>query len=254
MDTNNLNNIHGIVINELKYKNTSKIITVFTYELGLIKILCQGAYRKNSPLSSITNKYGYSIYNLNKGKSFYYIVDGVPEVNNFFLTKSLELLTVSALITELLEATLQEEQPESDIYRLLEEFLRLLKQDNSALKPALIAFLLKFSSFMGFRPNLKGCIKCGSKNSEMYTITASFGGATCSACGIFNKYNSVTREELIYLGRLLYLPMKDNIESIGNSIRVDYKKLTKISLDYLIINMDLQKLNIIKWLDKAKLI
>ncbi len=254
MVTNNLNDIHGIVINELKYKNTSKIITVFTHELGLIKIMCQGAYRKNSPLSAITNKYGYSTYNLNKGKSFYYIVDGIPNSNNFFLTKSLELLTVSALITELLEATMPVEQPEPDIYRLLEEFLRILKQDNDSLRPALIAFFMKYSSFMGFRPNLNGCIKCGNKNSELYTIASSSGGATCSICGVLNKYNSVTREELIYLGRLLYLPMKDNTGLNQNGNKIDYRKLTRISLEYLMTNMDIQKLNIVKWLDKSKII
>lgn len=254
MDTNNLNSIQGIVIDELKYKNTSKIITLFTYELGLIKVMCQGAYRKNSPLSSITNKYGYSIYNLNKGKSFYYIVDGLPEKNNFFLTKSLELLTVSALITELLGATMQEEQPEPDIYRLLEEFLRLLKQDNDFLRPGLIAFFMKYSSFMGFRPNLRGCIKCGNKNSDLYTISASSGGATCSLCDVLCRPNTVTREELIYLGRLLYLPMSDNTRVIDGDTKIDYKKLTRISMDYLMTNMDLQKLNILKWLDKSKLI
>lgn len=251
MVTSRLNDINGLVINELKYGNTSKIITVFTKEIGLIKVMCQGAYRKNSPLSSLTNKYSLVNYNLNKGKNFYYIIDGESKENNFYLTNSLKLITVSGLVTELLEKTLLPENPEPDIYGLITTFFSFLKDNPEKIEMLLLSLIVKYSSFIGFRPNLKGCIRCGDKNNINYTINSVAGGAVCTNCAITTDAR-ISKYELIYLTKLLYLPMSDNLDLSTEDI--NHKLLTKIMLSFLLNNLEIHELRIMKWLESARLI
>ncbi len=251
MVTSKLNDVNGLVINELKYGNTSKIITVFTSEIGIIKIMCQGAYRKNSPLASLTNKYSFVNYNLNKGKNFYYIIDGESLENNFYLTNSLKLVTVSGLMTELLEKTLVPENPEPEIYGLIKTFFKVLKENPDKVEVLLLSVLVKYSSFVGYRPNLNGCIRCGDKNSNYYIIDENAGGAICSECK-FNNGSKISKDELVYLTRLLYLPMADNLDRSTESI--DHRQLTRNMLGFIIKNLEIQDLKITKWLESAKLI
>ncbi len=48
MATADLKDIKGIVLREFKYKESSKIIEVFTEDLGKISINCQGVLKKNA--------------------------------------------------------------------------------------------------------------------------------------------------------------------------------------------------------------
>ena len=51
--------IKGIVIKEIAYKETSKIIEVFTEDEGIISIMAKGAKRIKSPLFSGSSYLSY---------------------------------------------------------------------------------------------------------------------------------------------------------------------------------------------------
>ncbi|MDO5718791.1 MAG: DNA repair protein RecO [Tissierellia bacterium] len=256
MATNKLNDIEGIIIKEIKYRNTSKILKMITPDLGKISIMAQAAYRNNSPLSSITGNYSRVRYNLSRGKNFYYIKDGILEENNFFLSKSMELLVISGFISEFIDRTTTDESPERDIYFLLISFLKEIKKNNQFCRAALIAFLLKYSSFAGFKPRLRGCKICKDTNKDLFNFIIDEGGTFCMDCIISGRdAYTLSRDELIFLDRLLHLPMKVSAENFRDySDRADMKKMMSLALDYNLYNFEIEDLRITKWLDRIDFI
>ena len=57
--------VEGIVISEIPYHETSKIINVLTKEDGLIGIVAKGAMRPKSPYMGLTSKLTYGYFHIN---------------------------------------------------------------------------------------------------------------------------------------------------------------------------------------------
>ena len=59
-----LTDVEGIVISEQDFKESSKIINVFTKEYGIIGIMAKGAKSLKSPLRSTTTKLSYGVFTI----------------------------------------------------------------------------------------------------------------------------------------------------------------------------------------------
>ena len=57
-----IDKVDGIVVSELDYGETSKIINVLTRELGIIGMIAKGARTMKSPLRSTTGKLTYGTF------------------------------------------------------------------------------------------------------------------------------------------------------------------------------------------------
>ena len=56
--------VEGIIVKEIPYKETSKILTVLTKD-GMIGIISKGCKRIKSPLSAVSNKLSYGVFHIN---------------------------------------------------------------------------------------------------------------------------------------------------------------------------------------------
>nr|WP_019138373.1 DNA repair protein RecO [Peptoniphilus timonensis] len=61
----------GIVLNEMDFGESSKIIRVFTKEYGKISIMVKGAMSPRSKNLSVSQVFGVNEYLLKKGQSFF---------------------------------------------------------------------------------------------------------------------------------------------------------------------------------------
>ena len=59
-----LKQIEGFIIQEIPYKETSKIINVLTKEYGIIGIICKGAKSIKNVNRALTTKYTYGFFNV----------------------------------------------------------------------------------------------------------------------------------------------------------------------------------------------
>ena len=58
-----LKEVEGIIVREIPYGETSKIIHVYTIE-GIISIMCKGAKSLKSPFRATTLKFTYGKFNI----------------------------------------------------------------------------------------------------------------------------------------------------------------------------------------------
>lgn len=63
----------GIVLRELKYQETSKILSIYTKKMGKISVMAKGANRPKSTLIANTQPFSYNEFQLSEGRNFFYI-------------------------------------------------------------------------------------------------------------------------------------------------------------------------------------
>lgn len=248
-----INNVQGIVISQIEFKETSKILVLLTRELGKISVIAQGALKKTSKISSFTNLFNIVEYDLNKGRNFYYLKEGNILESNSFLTKNIRTIAGGNLVAEMINKAIQDGSIESDIYDLTISFFINLKNDPENVDLRIISYILKFISFLGFQPDLTACIRCGRTRANIYYPSLDEGGLICDECRVGLGKTQVNRNEFILLNNLIYSKSED-IGNIKVKDSVNVKKLLAVSLDFFKEAFEIDSLNSEKWLERLNFI
>jgi len=147
-------NTTGIILREVAYKDSSKILTVLTADEGKLTISAHGAYRKNSKLAAVTNLLVFSEMTLLKKRDRWTMTEARSIEQFIGLRNDLKLLALGAYIAELTEAVSDEDSPNTELLPLCLNALYALSENIKApeyVKPALELRLMMIS---GFKPML----------------------------------------------------------------------------------------------------
>lgn len=223
----------GIVLNELKFKETSKIIRVFTKDIGKISIMARGALGARSPFVSVTQMFGLNEYELIKGQSFYYIDSAKVIESNFNLRNNYEKLIMASYILELVDKTFLDNEPNVKVFELLKKMITVLINTEENILRLVLAFELKYISFLGYRPIIKEKFK-----NPVFSVQD--GGIIEKPLVYKEMCYSVNSKDIYYLRELLYTSLDTlNVEIDEN--RLLY--LQKIILEYIKYNLEISEFN-----------
>lgn len=214
----------GIVLNEIRFQETSKILNIYTLELGKINIMAKGAYRPKSKIIAQTQPFSYCEYEIYKGRSWYYINEA-SIINSFYnIREQIERLIYGFFILELVNKSVPEEEVNENLFYLLEKTLSVLSEMKEGFLKFLIAFELKFISFLGYRPSLISCSNCNSKEIQLAKFSISTGGVICQNClDVDRKSINISSDDIINLNKLMY----SKLDELDNII-IDKKDLIKL--------------------------
>ena len=227
--------VKGIIINDVNYGESSKILNVITLEYGKIGIIAKGCRNLKSKLRSVCLKltYGYfNIYYKENGISTLISIDLIDEFLN--IKKDLAKIGYATYLTDLTNQVLKESN-NKNIFSILEA--SLIKINNN-FDPMIITNIaeLKYLSYLGVMPVLDHCSKCGS-DEKIITVSSDSGGYICSNC-YSNEY--IVDEKTIKLLRLFYYvdiaKIKDlnindrNKQEINNFLENYYSRYTGLYL------------------------
>lgn len=232
----------AIVLNEIRYKDTSKILNLYTKRYGRISVMAQGAYRPKSPLIAITQSFSYSEFNLQKKGEFYYIYN-VDLIDSFYgIRENMDRVFYGYYLLELMNKSTPVEEENEKLFLLLEKGLQtlcLLKEDYLKF---IVSYELKFISFLGYRPYMSSCVICN--NDENLNIRFSFteGGIICNDC--FHKDNrSVFMNNDMYqaLNSLLFIQL-DRLNEVNVS-KETLILLHKLVVEYILHSIERSEFN-----------
>ena len=247
MATNDLKDIEGFILREIKYKESSKIIEVFTKELGRISVMARGVYRKKNPNLAITNRFSKVKLDLYKSKGdFYGIKEGNLENAYKNSHKDFEKIVFKSAIADLLLKTIDQNQ-KNLVYKLLDQtFLAFENLDGSSLN-IYLSFMVKYLAFSGYKPNFSHCPYC-NKKSEMSYFSIKEGSLICDN-DIKNVKDKIylTREEIKYFMQLLYTPSK-NLEEVKKPL--EYKKIGRLIINLCLDKLEISSFNSLNWVLK----
>lgn len=172
--------VTGIVISDVNFKESSKILNVYTKEYGIIGVISKGCRNLKSSLRSVSSKLTYGVFNIyykEQGLSTLISVDVLDEFVN--IKKDLTKIGFATYLIDLTNQVLKESQNKM-IFDILISALIKINDGFDAMVITNIAEL-KYLNFLGVMPVLEECSLCGSV-SDIITINGDAGGYLCKKC------------------------------------------------------------------------
>jgi len=166
-------NTSGIVLREVTYKDSSKILTVLTSSEGKLTVSAHGAHRKNSKLAAVTGLLVFSEMTLLKKKDRWTMTEARSVEQFLGLRDDLKLLSLGSYIAELTEAVADEDSPNPELLPLCLNTLYALSEKIKTPEFVKPVFELRLMALSGFEPQLNHSTEKGSSSLEEGTLKLS---------------------------------------------------------------------------------
>ena len=206
-----MDKVEGIVVSEIDYRDTSKIINVLSPN-GLIGMIAKGCKSPKSVLRSCTDKLTYGNFYIKYKENKLSTLNNFDNLNSFKnIRTDFIKLGFSMYLLDLSYQVARDNFNSQIYYDLIES----LKKIDNNINPLMITNILelKYLNILGVSPILDRCAICNSKNN-IVGLSSSKGGIICANC--FNNDMEVS-EKAIKLIRLYYLVDIKKIESFNVS-------------------------------------
>ena len=218
--------IEGIVVSEVDYKESSKIINIFSPTEGVIGVLARGTKKVKSKLSGVTSKLTYGYFHIDYKENKLSSLIEVDVINGFKnIRKSIDLISYAAYLLEL-SSMAYRHSSNKDIYDLLVASLK--KIDEGYDYEVITSILeLKLLHYLGIKPVIDSCVNCGSK-VDIVTISSYKGGYLCKNCA---RGEVIVNIRTIKLLRMFYYVDIDKISKLDISDNIK-RELNRFIDDY----------------------
>ncbi|WP_311561509.1 DNA repair protein RecO [Peptoniphilus duerdenii] len=214
----------GIVLSERNAGESSKALKVYTLDAGLVTIYAKGALKRSSKVTSSSQVFFVNEYTISKSGVFYYIKSANILSSNLHLRQSLVKLSYANLVLEIYLKSNMEEIENKNAYLLLKKYLETLKDSTARVRT--MQLLLKYISFIGFRPAMKG---------KYFLVD---GGGLSPNLENSSKYYELNDEEVEYLNLLMYKDLEFEFQ------KKDFeRKIFHIIIEYVKYCLDLRQIN-----------
>ena len=167
---------------ETNYKESDKILTVLTRDLGKKTVKARGCRRKNSKLTPSCQLLVYSEMTIFERGEFLTMQEAAPAEQFWGVRQDITLLSLASYFAELCEVCAEEGLPHPEILSLLLNSLYAL--DRLRKPPALVkpAFELRLMGLVGYEPLLEGCAVCATADPEDPCLHLRNGVMHCARC------------------------------------------------------------------------
>lgn len=230
-----MNEIEGIIVNELDYRDTSKIITVLTRN-GLISMIAKGCKSPKSILRSCTDKLTYGKFYIKYKENKLSILNNF---DNYLCFKNIRTDFIKLGFSIYLLDLSYQVARESFNYLMYDNLIDCLKKIDADINPLLITNILelRYLNYLGVSPILDTCSACNCSNN-IIGLSIDKGGFVCSNC--FNNDMIIDNKtvKLIRLYNLIDINKIDNvnvnkkiINEINRFIDEYYDKYTGLYLN-----------------------
>lgn len=171
----------AIVLREVNYKESDKILTLLTRDEGKLTVSARGCRRKNSAIGAISQQLCYSEFVLYEYRGRWSVREGELLREFRGARRDLDKLSLSAWFAELTESVTVEDVPAPEILNLLLNALYALDVLDRPIGLVKAVFELKLMALAGFAPDVTFCAVCG-KEPEQPRLHLKQGVLHCSAC------------------------------------------------------------------------
>ncbi len=174
----------AIILHSIRWRESSKIVTIYSRDWGKIGVIAHGALKPKSPFAgNIETLNHIQCILAHKQDRNLQILTGIDVTDSFnALRLDLDKLPYALAISELLYLILEEQEGNPVFFDFTLTIIQSIAKSD---RPDIVFwyFLLKFSSFLGFRPQLQKCHACDTENSNTPIRFDLYQGTVyCSDC------------------------------------------------------------------------
>jgi len=172
----------GLVLREVNYKESDKILTVLAQGQGKRTVKAPGCRRKNSPLAAAGQLLVFSDMTLFDYQDRWALREAATVEDFRGLRGDLERLALGTYFAEVCEAVAEEGVETPGLLSLILNSLYAL--DRLRKPPAVVkaAFEVKLCCLTGYEPLLDGCVICGEETPARPRLNLSEGVLHCDKC------------------------------------------------------------------------
>ncbi len=218
--------VEGIIVSEVDYKESSKIINILTKDDGLIGVIARGTKKIKNNFGGMTTKLTYGIFHLYyKDKGLSTLID-VDVIDGFkYIRKDINLISYACYLLELSMQVYRHEN-NNDIYKLLLDSLKKIDEGFDALVISNI-LELKLLDYLGIKPVIDSCVNCGNVD-DIVTVSSYRGGYLCKNCVLEERIVNIKTIKLLRMfyyvdiSKISKLDISDNIKRELNQFIDDY--------------------------------
>jgi len=170
----------GLVIKEVPYNDSDKMITLITEDHGKIGVLARNA-KKYGRSSYGTQVLTYGEYVIFKGRTTYTMNNCDVQMNFYNLATDLTRFAHAAHMLEMAEDAALDNTLSKEILNLLIHGLMALQKGRT---PLLVssAFALKLMQITGYPPHVSSCASCNTEDIEQIFFSFKYNGFICENC------------------------------------------------------------------------
>lgn len=222
----------AIILKRQNYKESDRLLTLFSDDLGKISAIAKGARRFSSKNLGLLEPFSVNEFVLSKGRNLYLVSEISPVYTlNDLNTESIKSLNTEA---EIIIKLLPDSEPNKRLYSIFEEIIKD-SDINPRLKEAYL--ITKVIKNQGIQPQLDRCVCCDSIVSEPL-ISISAGGLISENCK--NKFPDVKKigKNTIKFWRVLSELEFNSLKTIKYQ-GTDLSELVSILEEYYVVNFDI---------------
>lgn len=217
--------INGIIIQEVDYGESSKILTVLSKEHGIISLISKGCKNLKSPLRSVSQKMIYGVFQIYYKENKLSILSDVDVINDFKnIKKDIYKISAASYLIDLTNQVVKESK--KNVFEILINAL-LKIEENFDFKALISIVELKYLDNLGVLPILDSCAICGNKTS-IITISGNSGGYLCKNC---RTNELIVSDKTIKLIRMFYYVDISKIENLNISEEIE-KEIDNFLTEY----------------------
>lgn len=172
----------GLVLRETETKESDKILTVLTPELGRISVIAKGARSRRSKYTAACQLLAYDEMTLRHKGEWYYLTEASTLALFDGVRQDIEKLALAMYFAELTETVCQDAMAAADMLPLLLNALYALGTLEKPKRLVKAAFAWRLLAEAGFAPLMDGCAVCGRETPEAPMLDVTQGVLRCGGC------------------------------------------------------------------------
>jgi DNA repair protein RecO (recombination protein O) len=216
----------AIVLSAMKYRDTSKIVRLYTREFGKISVIAKGARNGKSKFRSALEPMSHVstvIYKTdNRDLQLLSQCDAIESFRH--LSEEMEKMYAVMTAIELVNVVSREEETNETLFDLLLNHIRIVNTATNHSVVALYYFEMKLLELLGFKPELSFCVYCEEgmdrKREEKRSYALARDGILCAECS-----DGSSASDKISLGTLTTLQRLQQANSVESLMNLHFSHL-----------------------------
>ena len=172
----------GIVLREVAYQDSDKLLTVLTREYGKLTVRARGVRSSRSRSKAACQLLAYSEFTLLERGGRYVVTEATAKEMFPELRNDLELLSLASYFAQAADVLSPEGEENPPFVSLLLNALYALGRLGLPQKLVKAVFELRAMCLAGYEPLLDGCAVCGSEPPEEPRFHLREGVLHCARC------------------------------------------------------------------------
>lgn len=192
--------VKGIVLKAIDYKDSDKLITIFSPVKGLITARVRGVKKAKAKLAFAVQPFAFVEFMLSAKGGFYTVINATSIDQFFNITTDFDNYILMLACLEVCSKTVKENDVNEELFILLLNSLKIVCYKNVSAMVVFIKFMLEAMKYLGFAFMLCDCACCGlNLNDKFFAFSFDYNGMICSKCANKNDYLELSRGEFYIL-------------------------------------------------------